>query len=404
MRGARRGIGSVLLFVLACAVPAAASPETRERTRQGYAHAYDLRFVEALSVLNAAHRADPKDPAPPLAVAAITWMEILFAQGVATFEAFSGHARGESVPRPAAPAVLRERFLTHVERAIAASEAYVARQPGNLDAEYQKAASIGLLALYRSTVEGRTVAGFREGRRAVAAMERIQAANPDHRESGLIPGIYRYAVSTLPFHLRLVAAIGGVGGDRQGGLKLLEQAAEEGAETATDASLVLMVIYNREGRPQDALRHLARLQRRHPANRLLQLNTAATALAAGQPALAEREATPGLQAVLAAEAPYVAGELGLWLYTRAAARAAMGHPETSADLEDCFQSNPREWVRARAHLLKGRLALRASHYHAARSHFQAAGEYGRQAGDEVSIKEATHELSKVRTGQPGNAR
>jgi predicted Zn-dependent protease len=66
------------------------------------------------------------------------------------------------------------------------------------------------------------------------------------------------------------------------------------AATSTDASIVLMIVYNREGRDPDALRHLRTMVRRHPSNRLLRLNRAATELAAGSGAAAVQTVDEGL--------------------------------------------------------------------------------------------------------------
>ena len=399
-----RRIALIVIAVATCSPPAAASPASRTATRAAYALAYELRFPEALALLESAERADPGDPAPPRAVAAITWMEILFAQGVATFEAFSGQPSRGSVSRPEVPAELTRRFLTYAERATGASNTQGARDAEDRDAEYQRAATAGLLALYRSTVEGQTLAAFREGRRAVAAMQRIRAADPRHRESALIPGIYQYAVSTLPLHLRLLATIGGLPGDREGGIALLEIAAGEGADTATDASLVLMTVYNREGRAEDAFRHLARLQRRHPGNRLLRLNTAASALASGKPQIAEREVTLGLPLVLRNEPPHVAGELALWMYTRGAARAEIRHPDAAADLQECLRAHPRAWVKGRAHLALGKLALLEGRAAAAQADLQQAAHYARESGDEVSVQAVKSVLTRKPTGRTQDTR
>ncbi len=60
------------------------SPLSRARTRDGYALAYDLQFAACLAMLEKAAEADSLDPGPQRAIAAVTWMEMLFAQGVAT--------------------------------------------------------------------------------------------------------------------------------------------------------------------------------------------------------------------------------------------------------------------------------------------------------------------------------
>jgi hypothetical protein len=74
----------------------------------------------------------------------------------------------------------------------------------------------------------------------------------------------------------------------------MEEAATRGTETETDALLILMIVENREGRPEGALERLAYMQQRHPGNRLLWLNRGATALAAHRPQEADQVLTDGI--------------------------------------------------------------------------------------------------------------
>ena len=231
--------------VMLSTLPAFASIESRTLTREGYRLAYALQFSNSLAVLEKACQAVRHDAAAPRAIAAITWMEILFAQGAATFAAFDGDASADHVTRPGVPPYLAERFIRHIEEAVQLAETGAAQRPQDIDAQYQLGATRGLLALYHGTVEGRAAAAFSDGRRAVKAMTRILEEQPGHREAALIPGIYRYAVSTLSWPKRMLAGAAGMPGDRAGGILLLETAAAGQADTATDAALVLMVVYNR---------------------------------------------------------------------------------------------------------------------------------------------------------------
>ena len=99
-----------------------ASPLSRERTQQAFALAYDLQFQAAHLALAEAVAADPADPAPHRASAAIIWVEILFAQGVATFEAFTGGVPKGDVVRPVPPAALTARYRQAITRAIDLAE------------------------------------------------------------------------------------------------------------------------------------------------------------------------------------------------------------------------------------------------------------------------------------------
>jgi hypothetical protein len=386
----RAGAAALALEMGALVMPsaAAAASDSRTLTREGYRHAYDLRFEESRARFAEAQRSDPSDVAPLRGIAAVTWMEILFTQGVATYAAFQGSPSGDSVARPAVPKHLAARFSASAEQALELAERHAAAAPEDLDAQYQLGATLGLLALYRGTVEGRAFAAFMDGRRAVAIMKRIRDKDVNRHEAALVQGLYRYAVATLPWHKRLLATVAGLPGDREGGIGLLEAAAADSADTTLDASLVLMIVYNREGRHADARQHLLRLLARHPQNRLLRLNLASTALDAGNHSHAARITTesypePGEFARLP-----VTGERALWSYLRGAARAAVGDAGAEADLLRATREEPRDWIRARAHVELATLALGANDVSRAKTELEAARHFGRRADDDVAVRRA----------------
>lgn len=209
-----------LAATAACAVfvtsTAEGSPRSRAQTRTGYALAYDLQFAASLDAFDAAVATDPLDPAPHRAIAAITWMEILFAQGVATFEAFTGIISKADVTRPVTPPLLAQRFQRSITRAGILADEQLARGDG-ADAQYQVGATAALSAVFRATVEGRTLGALTQGRRAVAAMERARARDPRQHESALVLGMSEYTVSTMPWPVRVLAKLNGLDGNREGG-------------------------------------------------------------------------------------------------------------------------------------------------------------------------------------------
>src|SRR3954467_4378731 len=145
---------SLLLALATAAATADASPLSRSLTQDAYALAYDLRFAACYEVLERAAAADPFDPAPPRAIAAVTWMEILFAQGIATFEAFTGEISKSDIARPIAPPALVDRFHTRIADARRLAAQQMARAD-DVDAHYQVGATEALSAIFGGTVEGR---------------------------------------------------------------------------------------------------------------------------------------------------------------------------------------------------------------------------------------------------------
>ena len=357
---------------------------------------YDLQFAASYDVLADALAADPRDPAPPRAIAAVTWIELLFSQGVATFEAFTGQVSKSDVIRPVTSPVLAARFLRRIDEARRLADQQLARSD-DADGYYQVGATAVLLALYKTTVEGGTLGAFADGRRAVIAMERARERAPGNRETALVLGMSRYTVSTMPWPVRALARLYGLAGDREAALVLLREAASPGTETETDALLLLMIVDNREGHHADALDRLAYLQRAHPRNRLLYLNQGATALAAGRPDVAERLLSAGISRGDWGAAPSVLGETALWFAHRGTARARLHRKvDAEADLRRGIASNPRDWVRGRIQIQLGDLALEAGDRVRARREFEIALDFSRRGGDQVAEKEAMRKLSTVR--------
>ena len=66
---------------------------------------------------------------------------------------------------------------------------------------------------------------------------------------------------------RWVAYVAGFGGDKEKGMRLVEDAAAYPGDNQDDARFALMVLYNREKRYDDALALLALLRGRFPKNR-----------------------------------------------------------------------------------------------------------------------------------------
>jgi tetratricopeptide (TPR) repeat protein len=387
-------VGVALLFGAAARLDASA--ESRQMTAQAFQDAYNLEFAACYARLETAARLDPADPAPPRAMAAITWMEMLFSQGAATFEAFTGQASGDDVVRPVTPPALNARFKTNIARALQLAEAAL-KTNDDADSHYQMGATTALLAIYGATIEGRTIGGLSDGRRAVKEMERARKLAPGRRETGMVLGISEYTVSTLSAPARWVARVFGLSGNKAEALQLLEEAATAGSETEADALLLLMIVYNREGNRAEAAKRLGRLQARFPGNRLLWLNAATIAIETGQFDVAERHLTAGLAARDLEAPPPVLGERAMWLLKRGTARAALGRAaDAVADLTQALAAGPRDWVRGRTHLELAKLARTRHDDPEAASQLRLAIEFGKRGGDQAAVRAAEALVKQTR--------
>jgi len=74
--------------------------------------------------------------------------------------------------------------------------------------------------------------------------------------------------------IKVVAGIGGFRGSKKKGLEMLERVAAEGTWAKGDAASLLMVLYNREKRYHDVLRHARAQTAKYPRNYLFKLEAA----------------------------------------------------------------------------------------------------------------------------------
>jgi tetratricopeptide (TPR) repeat protein len=387
---------AVAIVTAASAAPAI-SPTLDARTR-ALRFAYDLDYPEARAELRQALRSHPDDAPALRSLAAVAWLEILFRRGSVTVDDYLGplSRQYEKVGPP--PAELAAEFTDLTARAKLVAERALAANPRDVDALYELGAVAGLQVSYTATIEGKVIAAIGAARRAYDLHERVLAAAPDRKDAGLVVGTYRYVVGSLSALLRFMAMVAGFGGDRERGLRMIEEAAAYGSDTRTEAQFALVLLYNRERRFADALRVLDALQQRFPRNRLLWLEQGATALRAGRAEEAARALDAGFDKFSSDTRPRLTGEAALWRLKRGTARLTLGRDdEAKRELEAATSAtDARNWVRGRANMELGRLAERRGDVTAAGASYKAAVTLCRGDNDPVCANEAEHLAAAVR--------
>ena len=380
---------TLAVALLLAAAPAFANPTSDALRQRAAVDFYNLDNDRAATLYRQAIAADPSDVAAYRGLAATLWTSLTFSRGMLTVDNYLGGVLRQNVRMPAPPADVASAFHTAVNRAIGLAREHVAANAMNAGAEFDLGAAIGLNASYMATIDGGTMGAFRAAREAYDAHERVLKLDPSRRDAGLIVGTYRYLVSALALPLRWAAYMAGFGGGRERGLRLIEAAADYPGENQTDARIALVLLYNRERRYDDALAQLAKMQEQYPRNRLLWLESGSTALRAGRAADAERLLAAGLARLAADGRPRMFSEDSLWLYKRGAARAALGRrSEAEQDLEKAVSLEGRQWVRGRARLELGKLALAGGNRQAANAELRQAIELCEGDNDRASAAEA----------------
>jgi tetratricopeptide (TPR) repeat protein len=351
-------IGLAVFMAAAClAGSAAGNPRSTELLRAGYQAAYNLDHDEALAAFRRAVEADPGDPAAYRAVAAITWLNLMFTRGALSADEFLSSLPESNAVMNRPPADLAATFRKNIDKAIQLAEAQVRARPRDAGAHFNLGASRGLLAAYTVTIEGSLFGAVGLARGAFKATEQVLVLDPSRKDASFFTGSYRYAVANLGSVKRWMAYLAGFSGDRERAVRMLEESAAYPSDVQADAKVLLVLVYNKERRYDEALRLLEGLRRDFPRNRLLWLESGAAELRAGRPAPALEFLDAGI-AMFERDARQKAfGEAAMWYAKRGAVHAALGNgAKAEADLRRALAVEGRDWVRGRCHLELGKLA------------------------------------------------
>ena len=387
---ARRPVIAALLLSALIARPGGAAPQSSRELRERASDlVYNLDHEDAIRLLRQAIAASPNESQNYRALASAVWLLILYQRGAVTVDHYLGSFTRSSVEMRKPPTELDAEFKQAVAKAIELAEQRVAAAPRDPQAQFDLGTAVGLQASYIASVEGKLMAGFRAARRSYDVQEQVLELDPKRREAGLIVGTYRYIVSTLSLPMRMMAYVAGFGGDKNKGLRMIEETAAANGEHRTDAEFALVLLYNRERRYDDAMRVLGNLRKRYPRNRLVLLEAGATATRGNKPAEAEALLTEGLTMFARDSRAKIPGEEALWYYKRGAARVLLRRTEDAReDLRRAQTAEAAPWVRGRAHLEMARLAAQQGDKGAAQQAAAQAVAICRQGGDPICVEEA----------------
>jgi hypothetical protein len=156
------------------------------------------------------------------------------------------------------------------------SQARLKKDPKDVEALYFLGAAEGLEAAFAAGVERKFMPAFRSGQDSVEHHRAVLKLAPDFHDAELTIGLMNYVVGSLPLPAKMIAATMGVHGSKKRGLENLERVAKEGKWAKDLSRMMLIDLYKRERRFQDAAEMARQLSEKYPRNNLfkLQMNDA----------------------------------------------------------------------------------------------------------------------------------
>jgi len=167
-----------------------------------------------------------------------------------------------------------DEFHRWTRQAKQLAEARLRKNPKDVEALYFLGAAEGLESAYAAGIEHKYMPAFRSGQDAVEHHRAVLKLAPDFHDAELTIGLMNYVVGSLPLPTKMLVATMGVRGSKKRGLEALERVAKEGKWAHEIARMLLIDLYRREKRWDDAAKMARELSEKYPRNNLFKLQMA----------------------------------------------------------------------------------------------------------------------------------
>lgn len=257
-----RALGLFLAGVL-CAQDPLADP--------GWVAFYNLDFETSIAVFRRQAAAEPQSAGARNHLAQALLYREMYRSGALESELVTG--ANSFVRRPnmnPSPEVQRD-FEDTLRAAMALASARLAAAPRDREALYALGVSHGLRANYNFLVRREWLSALRDATEARKLHRRAVEADPEFLDARLVEGLHDYIVGSLPLGYRMLGFLAGFHGDRNRGIRTLEEVVAKGVRNRIDAQVLLAAIYRRDRQPAKALPLAGALAEQFPRNVLYRL-------------------------------------------------------------------------------------------------------------------------------------
>jgi tetratricopeptide (TPR) repeat protein len=241
---------------------------------QGNEAFYNLDYDQSIASYEKALVQDPSDPVLHNHLAHALLYRELFRDGALESELVSGNNSFIRRAKLEPPADVEKRFSGEIDRSMQLSQARIAKNARDTGALHALSVAFALRANYGFLVRKSWKASLYDSSQARKYDNQVTEIEPNNYDARLLQGGYDYIVGNLSWTLRALGFIAGFHGDKQRGLRTIEEVAAKGKENRVDAEIVLCALYRREGQARRAIPLVSQLIQRYPRNYLLRFELA----------------------------------------------------------------------------------------------------------------------------------
>ena len=247
----------------------------------GYQHFYNLEYDEALADFDQAIAQDPSNPDLHNHAAETIVFREMYRDGALESELVTGNNSLLRRAKLNPTAQTQDRFLDEIQKALSLEQARLRHNPNDTGALYAMGITYGLRANWFFLVKKAWLDSLHDATNARKLHNRISELDPSNVDARLVQGLHDYVIGSLPLAYRMAGFLIGFHGDRERGIRTVEDVAAHGSLNRIDAQIFLAVIYRRERQPAKALPVVEDLIRQFPRNYLLRFELAGMYAALG---------------------------------------------------------------------------------------------------------------------------
>ena len=238
---------------------------------RGFDHFYNLEYPQAIAAFQQAIAKDPASPDLHNHLAQTIVFQEMFRDGALESELVSGSNSFLRRPRLNPTDATEKWFLDEIAKAMEFGQARLTANPNDTAAMYSLGISYGIRSDYYWVVKKAWRDSLKDATAARRLHNRITELEPGNVDARLVQGLHDYIVGILPWHYRLLGFLVGIRGDKEKGIRTVQDVARNGRLNRVDAEIFLCALYRRENMTRLAVPLVQDLIARFPRNYLLRL-------------------------------------------------------------------------------------------------------------------------------------
>jgi tetratricopeptide (TPR) repeat protein len=261
------------MLKLALFLALAASPLGGQQSLvdEGFNDFYNLDYDQAIAVFEKAIARNPEQPGLHNHLAQTLIFREMYRDGALESELVSGNNSFLRRPKLNPSPETEKRILAEIGKAMSLADARLKMNPRDTAAMYASGIAYGLRANYYWVVKKAWHDSLRDATAARKLHNRISELEPNNVDARLVQGLHDYVVGSLPWTYKMLGFLFGMRGDKEKGIRTVQDVARNGKQDRVEAEVFLCALYRRENMSKLAVPLVQDLIRRYPRNYLLRM-------------------------------------------------------------------------------------------------------------------------------------